>query len=56
MRKDHYPDFLFLMETKQKDSYMIGLQKTLGYDKMFTVAPEGLSGGASSVVEGLLQG
>ncbi|XP_013589191.1 PREDICTED: uncharacterized protein LOC106297509 [Brassica oleracea var. oleracea] len=45
MRKDHYPDFLFLMETKQKDSYMIGLQKTLGYDRMFTVAPEGLSGG-----------
>ena len=45
MRKEHYPDFLFLMQSKQKDSYMIGLQKTLGYDKMFTVAPEGLSGG-----------
>ncbi|XP_013594546.1 PREDICTED: uncharacterized protein LOC106302626 [Brassica oleracea var. oleracea] len=45
MRKDHYPDFLFLMETKQKDSYMIGLQKTLGYDRMFTVSPEGLSRG-----------
>nr|VDD60900.1 unnamed protein product [Brassica oleracea] len=51
MRKDHYPDFLFLMETKQKDSYMIGLQKTLGYDRMFTVAPEGLSGGLTAGFE-----
>ena len=45
MRKKYFLDFLFLSETKQKDPYMLGLQKTLGYNKMFTVAPIGLSGG-----------
>lgn len=45
MRKKYFPDFLFLSETKQKDPYMLGLQNTLGYNKMFTVPPIGLSGG-----------
>ena len=45
MRKKLFPDFLFLMETKQKNSYMSGLQKDLSYDKMVTVEPIGLSGG-----------
>lgn len=45
MRKKYFPDFLFLTETKQQDTYMLGLQKDLCYDKMFTVAPIGLSGG-----------
>ena len=45
MRKDHFPDFLFLSETKQKRAYMVGLQKEYGYDEVLTVEPVGLSGG-----------
>ncbi|XP_033134315.1 uncharacterized protein LOC117127769 [Brassica rapa] len=45
LRRSIFPDFLFLMETKQKNSYMMGLQQSLGYDKMITVEPIGLSGG-----------
>lgn len=33
------------METKQKDCYMDGFKKKLGYDNMLTVEPLGLSGG-----------
>ncbi|KAG2267781.1 hypothetical protein Bca52824_062336 [Brassica carinata] len=33
------------METKQKFEFVNGLKKTLGYDKLITVEPEGLSGG-----------
>ena len=40
-----FPNFLFLMETKQQTDYMVGLQKTLGYDQLITVDPVGLSGG-----------
>lgn len=36
---------MFLMETKQKIEYMVGLQKSLGYDEIITVEPNGLSGG-----------
>jgi len=45
MRRDHFTDFLFLMETKQKREYMVGLQKEFGYDELLTVEPVGLSGG-----------
>ena len=45
MRRKHFPDIMFLMETKQKLEYMVGLQKELGYDKIFIVEPLGLSGG-----------
>lgn len=45
VRRLHFPDFVFLMETKQKFEYVSGLQKSLGYDKLFTVEPVGLSGG-----------
>ncbi|CDY24720.1 BnaC04g13250D [Brassica napus] len=45
IRRKYFPDFLFLMETKQKLSYMEGLKKDLGYDDLVTVEPEGLSGG-----------
>ena len=34
-----------MSETKQKNGYMFGLKDTLGYDKVFTVEPLGLSGG-----------
>lgn len=44
LRRKHYPDFVFLMETKQKSEYIFGLKKQLGYDHVFTVKPEGLSG------------
>ncbi|CAA7036116.1 unnamed protein product [Microthlaspi erraticum] len=33
------------METKQKQPYVEGLRKSLGYDEMITVEPVGLSGG-----------
>ncbi|KAL1197127.1 hypothetical protein V5N11_002006 [Cardamine amara subsp. amara] len=36
---------MFLIETKQKLEYVTSLQKSLGYDKIFTVEPLGLSGG-----------
>ena len=44
-RRKYFPDFLFFMETKQNWEYVNGLRKSLGYDKVFTVEPEGLSGG-----------
>lgn len=44
-RRKYFPDFLFLMETKQKLGYMKGLQQSLGYDHLVTVEPVGLSGG-----------
>ena len=45
LRRKHYPDFVFLMETKQKSEFIFGVKKQLGYDLVFTVEPEGLSGG-----------
>lgn len=44
-RQKLFPDFLFLMETKQKYSHMEGLRQRLGYSQMVTVEPVGLSGG-----------
>lgn len=45
MHRVHFPDFLFLMETKQKTSYIEHLKTSLGYDKLITVDPIGRSGG-----------
>ncbi|KAF8048797.1 hypothetical protein N665_2401s0001 [Sinapis alba] len=45
MRKEHFPDMLFLMETKQKRDILIDLQTWLGYDRIMTVNPIGYSGG-----------
>lgn len=36
---------MFLMETKKKFDHLLGLRKSLGYDHLITVEPEGLSGG-----------
>ncbi|KAL0887179.1 hypothetical protein Bca101_011162 [Brassica carinata] len=44
-RRQFFPDFLFLMETKQKFSYMDVLKSSLGYDNLHTVEPIGRSGG-----------
>lgn len=41
----HFPDFVFLVETKQKNKFMIDMQRELGYDHLITVEPVGLSGG-----------
>ena len=45
MRRVYFPDLLFLMETKQKKSYVEHLKTSLGYDECVTVDPIGLSGG-----------
>ena len=45
VRHKFFPDIMFLMETKQKFGYISDLQKSLGYDGIYTVEPLGLSGG-----------
>ncbi|KAG7548894.1 Endonuclease/exonuclease/phosphatase, partial [Arabidopsis suecica] len=45
LRRQHFSDFMFLMETKQKLGYMSELKNSLGYDNLVTVEPLGLSGG-----------
>lgn len=45
IRIKFFPDFLFLMETKQRRRYMVNMKKELGYDGMTTMEPIGLSGG-----------
>lgn len=45
MRRDIFPDILFLMETKSSRNSLVDLQVWLGYYTLLTVAPVGLSGG-----------
>ncbi|KAL1190944.1 hypothetical protein V5N11_020917 [Cardamine amara subsp. amara] len=59
MRREHFSDFMFLLETKNSSNHVLGRQRELGYDKAHIVDPEGLSGRlalfrkASYTVEGL---
>ena len=45
MKKDHFPDILFLMETKNSQDFVYKVFCWLGYDFIHTVEPEGRSGG-----------
>ncbi|EFH59772.1 predicted protein [Arabidopsis lyrata subsp. lyrata] len=45
MRRVHFPDILFLMETKNSSNHVLDVKKWLGYDSSHIVDPEGLSGG-----------
>lgn len=45
MCREHLPDFLFLLETKNSSSHVLKLRSTLGYDHAYLVDPVGLSGG-----------
>ena len=45
MCREHLPDFLFLLETKNSSDHVEGFKRSLGFDHSFLVDPVGLSGG-----------
>jgi len=45
MRRDHCPDIMFLLETKNSSNRVLEVKKWMGYDNAHLLDPEGLSGG-----------
>jgi len=45
MKKDHFPDMLFLMETMNSDQFIMKIFRWLGYDYFHSIEPIGKSGG-----------
>lgn len=45
MCRKHFPDFMFLIETKNSSNHVLGIQRWLGYAKVHSMDPEDLSGG-----------
>ena len=45
MCREHLPNFLFLLETKNSSDHVVSVGRSLGYDHSFLVKPVGLGGG-----------